>query len=270
MQIQHQAALQRENIPLLCFWQSKAQRHLLMMFYDAIRGLDNISDDPTRSPQERLAMLRAIYDQPPVWLQPYVAACKSGALNPAYGEQLMQAFMQDQTQTRLANWDALIAYSNLSAVPFGQGVLAIAGVLEVADKAAFAAVCQALQILNHLQDMKADYVQLDRIYVPADMLQAAGVTEQDLAADACSFALREVCDAVLEQCRSLLRTAQALPTSLPRLGIRLQARMVLLLAQALLQQLQRHDPLAQRVTLSRGAFTKALMQACWQEMLRRG
>ena len=40
--------------------------------------------------------------------------------------------------------------------------------------AASDALCAALQIINHLQDCGKDYRAIDRVYVPGDMLAAAG------------------------------------------------------------------------------------------------
>jgi squalene synthase HpnC len=83
---------------------------------------------------------------------------------------LLSAFELDQRKTRYATWDELIDYCRLSANPVGRLVLAALG--EKADDARLAAsdaVCTALQLTNHWQDIRRDWVERRRIYIPADM-----------------------------------------------------------------------------------------------------
>ena len=51
------------------------------------------------------------------------------------------------------------------------------------------ALCAALQIINHLQDCKDDYRNLDRVYVPLDALAARGAGVEALGAPQASPAL---------------------------------------------------------------------------------
>ena len=51
------------------------------------------------------------------------------------------------------------------------------------------ALCAALQIINHLQDCKDDYRDLDRVYIPHDALGAQRRGVEALAAERASPAL---------------------------------------------------------------------------------
>ena len=51
------------------------------------------------------------------------------------------------------------------------------------------ALCAALQIINHLQDCKDDYLNLDRVYVPLDTLAACGAGVEALGEPQASPAL---------------------------------------------------------------------------------
>jgi len=85
-------------------------------------------------------------------------------------EDLISAFEQDQHVTRFETWDDVIAYCRLSANPVGRLVLMVLG--ERRDDEAFArsdAICTALQLTNHWQDIRRDAVDRDRVYIPADM-----------------------------------------------------------------------------------------------------
>ncbi|MSQ89806.1 MAG: squalene synthase HpnC [Phycisphaerales bacterium] len=82
---------------------------------------------------------------------------------------LIAAFESDQTKTRYANWEELLQYCRLSADPVGRLVLMVLG--EPRDPEIFAAsdaICTALQLTNHWQDVSRDLMERDRIYVPMD------------------------------------------------------------------------------------------------------
>lgn len=105
---------------------------------------------------------------------------------------LLSAFELDQVKTRYATWDELVGYCRLSANPVGRLVLAALGEeVDDARLAASDAVCTALQLTNHWQDIRRDWVERRRIYVPADMHGIADL-EDRLAR---TVALGHSCDA---------------------------------------------------------------------------
>jgi phytoene/squalene synthetase len=55
------------------------------------------------------------------------------------------------------------------------------------------ALCAALQIINHLQDCKDDYRNLDRVYIPLDTLAAHATGVEALASAQASPALLAAC-----------------------------------------------------------------------------
>lgn len=85
-------------------------------------------------------------------------------------DHLIQAFEQDQHITRYNTWDQLIDYCRRSADPVGRLVLMIAGEPRTPERfAASDAVCTALQLTNHWQDVRRDLIDRNRIYIPRDM-----------------------------------------------------------------------------------------------------
>jgi len=83
---------------------------------------------------------------------------------------LISAFELDQTKSRYATWDEVLGYCRLSANPVGRIVLKVLGErCDDAQLAASDALCTALQLTNHWQDIRRDWVDRRRIYVPADM-----------------------------------------------------------------------------------------------------
>ncbi len=86
-------------------------------------------------------------------------------------DDLIRAFEQDQTVTRYDTWEQVIEYCRLSADPVGRLVLMIAGeprtdeLFELSD-----AICTALQLTNHWQDVRRDILERDRIYIPKELI----------------------------------------------------------------------------------------------------
>jgi squalene synthase HpnC len=92
---------------------------------------------------------------------------------------LISAFELDQTKTRYATWDEVIGYCRLSANPVGRIVLRVLGErCDDAQLAASDAVCTALQLTNHWQDIRRDWTERGRIYVPADMHEIEAFEER--------------------------------------------------------------------------------------------
>lgn len=109
----------------------------------------------------------------------------------------------DQTTARYATFEDLIGYCTLSADPVGRLVLAIADVatperIELSD-----AVCTALQVVEHLQDVAEDLAR-GRIYLPAEDMTRFGVTGADLAEPAAGPRVRELVAFEAARARTLL------------------------------------------------------------------
>jgi len=98
--------------------------------------------------------------------------------------RLISAFEMDQRVRRYQTWGELMGYCELSANPVGRIVLMMAGLRppEEEPKNAEAwrmsdAICSALQITNHVQDVRRDLLERDRVYLPSDEV---GFDAQDL------------------------------------------------------------------------------------------
>jgi len=85
-------------------------------------------------------------------------------------DDLISAFEMDQTTSRYETWNELLGYCRLSADPVGRLVLMTLGeprTKEFFDRSD--AICTALQLTNHWQDVKRDLLERDRIYLPSEM-----------------------------------------------------------------------------------------------------
>src|SRR5882757_8555683 len=83
---------------------------------------------------------------------------------------LLDAFVQDQTVTRYANWEELFGYCRNSANPVGRLVLYLCGYSDPQRQRLSDATCTALQLANFWQDVTVD-LQKDRVYIPLDVMQ---------------------------------------------------------------------------------------------------
>src|SRR5262249_51825488 len=124
-------------------------------------------------------------------------------LNPEPFRRLIQANRVDQQTTRYATYDDLLGYCELSANPVGRLVLSIAGVSTPERVERSDAICSALQVIEHLQDVAEDWAK-GRIYLPAEDLDRFGVTEADLAAPTAGSRVRDLIAFEAERAGALL------------------------------------------------------------------
>ena len=131
-------------------------------------------------------------------------------------------------------------------MPVGRFVLDVHG----EDRALWPAndaLCAALQIVNHLQDCGKDYRAIDRVYLPADMLAAAGAPIADLGAAQASPALRSVIVNLAARCDGLLIASTPFARGIADRRLGLEVAVIQRLAIDLVRRLKTRDPLAERV-----------------------
>ncbi len=94
-------------------------------------------------------------------------------------QKLIEANRRDQQVQRYESFDALLGYCALSANPVGHLVLHVAGAVTAENFELSDAICSALQIVEHLQDVAEDRAR-GRVYLPAVDLTRFGCSEEDL------------------------------------------------------------------------------------------
>jgi squalene synthase HpnC len=93
--------------------------------------------------------------------------------------RLIEANKRDQLQHRYLNWDQLLDYCHYSANPVGELYLALLGYTDTQRIQLANATCTALQLVNFWQDISRDAAN-NRIYIPQEELQRAGVSVDDV------------------------------------------------------------------------------------------
>jgi squalene synthase HpnC len=209
-----------ENFPVALRLLPRVVRDHLMAVYGFARLADDIGDEAVGDRLELLDWLEADLARAArgeathpllVRLTPTLAQCRL-PLDPF--QRLIEANRRDQFVSRYETMDELIEYCMLSAAPVGELVLGVFGVSTPARIALSNDVCNALQIIEHLQDVAEDLAS-DRVYLPQSDLRLYGCTEADLAARHAGPALRTVLRYEGGRARRLLNSARPLASQLP-------------------------------------------------------
>jgi phytoene/squalene synthetase len=241
-----------ENFPVASRLLPRQVRPQVMAFYRFVRTADDVADDAQLAPAEKLARLdamEALLDD---------AAGPLAGVGTVEARAMLGAFRQDAGQRRYADWAELEAYCARSAVPVGRMLLRLHEEEASAAPRAADALCEALQVLNHLQDLAPDRAAMDRIYLPVSWMDLAGGEAAFFDPD--NPGRRAVLDAALDRVEAALETAAPLPALLHS-GLRRQAAVTLHLAWRLLARLRQADPLLGRVALSKRDFALAFARA---------
>ncbi len=264
-----------ENFPVGSFLLPARLRPHVAVFYAYARAIDDIADHPTRSPADKLAALDG-FDAALLGETDDPAFAKGIRMRQSLQEtgvsvrhcrDLISAFRQDALKGRYADWDELIDYCNRSAAPVGRYLLDLHGE-SPCDYAYSDALCNALQVINHLQDCADDYRNLDRVYLPQDWMVAEGVEVAALAAPASSPGLRRVLDRALDGVDDLLRVARALPGALSNRRLAMESAVIVRIAEVLSRMLRRRDPVAERVELGRAQTLLCAVVGLWRAVRR--
>jgi squalene synthase HpnC len=241
-----------ENFPVASFLIHKRHRPVILAFYRFARAADDVADHPAATAAEKLHLLenmwRSLHGEAD--LSPEATAlCRvldERKLSPQHALHLLEAFRRDVTKLRYANWDELIDYCRYSAMPVGRFVLDVHGESRLAWPASDA-LCSALQIINHLQDCGRDYRDLDRVYIPLDILDKHGADPAALAAGTSSRPLRKIIAELAGRNVTLLVQSRAFSHQIMDHRLAWEVRLIQRLAENLNRRLITHDPLRDRV-----------------------
>lgn len=267
-----------ENFPVGSWLLRARLRPHVAAFYAYARAIDDIADNPALEPDDRIERLDGFARAVGGGETAGPAFRKAHDLRRSLAEtrvthrhcvDLIRAFRQDATKLRYDDWDDLIGYCNLSAAPVGRYLVDLHGEATAAYPASDA-LCNALQVLNHVQDCGADYRALDRVYLPQCWMAEAGVGVEALGGRRSPPALRQVLDRCLDAVDGLLALAGRLPGELRDLRFAMEAAVILAIARKLGRELRRRDPLAERVVLTKPQYAACGVRGIGRLLLRRG
>jgi phytoene synthase len=222
-----------ENFPVASLLLPGSLRAPIEVIYRFARSADDIADEGDAAPGDRLAALAA-YRQ-----ALREVAERRAAASPLFADlarivrehdlplslfaDLLDAFSQDVTQKRYADFAALADYCRRSANPVGRLLLHLFKRTSDSDLERSDAVCTALQLINFWQDVPLDYAK-GRIYLPQDEMAQHGVAERHIAERRCDAAWRSLMKHQVERSRTMILRGLPLARSLPgRIGLEIRA-----------------------------------------------
>lgn len=220
-----------ENFPVASLLVPRALRPHVCAVYAFARRADDFADLP-RFEGRRLSRLAA-------WERQLAAAVSGRARHPVFValghtirtrdlpveplRDLLSAFRQDVTVTRYATFEDLADYCRRSADPVGRLVLALFDRLTPRRALWSDAICTALQLANHWQDVGIDAAR-GRIYLPLEDLAAFGVAEEEVLAGRMSDRFRALLAFEIARTRDLFARGRPLCADVGgRLGLELRA-----------------------------------------------
>ncbi len=188
-----------ENFPVASLLLPRHLRAPVAAIYRFARSADDIADEGTATAEERLSSLQSYDDAlkdiaagrsiPPglaAVFTPLALTHQQTHLPLAPCHALLSAFMQDVQQTRYASYPELLNYCARSANPVGHLMLFLFKADTPENRALSDAICSALQLTNHWQDIAIDATkgQAGRIYLPQNELVAWGYHDADILSGA--------------------------------------------------------------------------------------
>ncbi len=248
-----------ENFPVASKLIQPRHRRIILAFYEFVRVADDIADHPTLSEAEKLhhldqleeSLLEPGPDKEPQGVALHDALAERG-LSPGHAQDLLTAFRLDVTKRRYADFDDLMGYCSFSAMPVGRFVLDVHGESQ-ATWPANDALCAALQIINHLQDCGGDYRNLDRVYIPLDVLRTNCAEASALGAPRASAGLRSAIVGLAQRTAGLLGHSREFSAQIKDRRLAFEVAVIQTLAERLVHLLQVRDPLCQPVHLAKPA-----------------
>ena len=236
-----------ENFPVASVLLPARLREPVRAIYAFARSADDISDEVALDDAERLAGLarygseldaveagRPTRDPIFLRLRPVIAA-HGLPLQPF--RDLLDAFAQDVSQKRYANFAELMDYCRRSADPVGRLLLHLFGIDDPKSQSLSDGICSSLQLINHWQDIALDW-RKGRIYLPQDELARFGIAESQIAEGRWDAAWAALMDFQIDRARVMMLAGSPLVRRLPgRIGLEL--RLIVASGLRMLDKLQR-------------------------------
>ncbi len=238
-----------ENFPVASLALPARLRPAVVAIYRFARTADDVADEGDAAPQQRIEQLDALRDeldrifggrQPLTLIGTELGrTVERHRLPPKPFYDLLDAFTQDVTRTRYADYAQLLDYCRRSANPVGRLLLYLYDAAGSDNLARSDAICTALQLTNFWQDVAVDW-RKGRVYLPQDELARFGVAESQIAEARCEAGWRALMQFQIDRSRALMLSGAPLGRALPgRIGLEL--RLTIAGGLRILEKIERAD-----------------------------
>lgn len=258
MKLRHKNKHQ-ENFPVGMMMFNKNIRKVVSDYYRFARYADDIADNPHIKPQVKVDKLyeleeiftgqRSYKGQKLKFVQTLKDEFAAHNLAPSLATDLLIAFRKDSLGFDYQTWGQLVDYCKYSAAPVGKFMLAV----HQENPSTFlpaTSLCVALQIVNHIQDLKYDVSLLKRLYLPADIMKKYHLQKEDLIQNKSSVSLQKAVKHIMEKTLGLVKEGSILPELIQSLSLRMEVCIILSLTNIMIKKILKGDILAQEIKLS--------------------
>jgi hydroxysqualene synthase len=216
-----------ENFPVASVLCPPALRPAVLAIYGFARTADDLADEGSDTPAQRLEALQAyradLYavgsgcEPTAHWAAvfgPLQLAIKQHHLPLQPLDDLLSAFMQDVCPCEYADRYAVLEYCQRSANPVGRLLLHLYGITQPQALQQSDHICTALQLINFWQDLSVD-IPRGRMYVPHAERVCYGVTPSMLQTQQDNTATRGLVKALVAWARGHMQQGLPLVHTLP-------------------------------------------------------
>lgn len=255
----HNSVGHYENFPVASVLLPRHLRRPTALIYRFARQADDFADEGDFTAAQRFELLKGFRDeldriaiaQAPETAFFAALASEIARFNLPLSAfyDLLDAFSQDITKTRYADFGEVMQYCRRSANPVGRLLLTLHGSATERNFALSDAICSSLQLINFLQDIAVDYAK-GRIYLAQDEMTRYRVDEQQIGCSNTGGTWQAFMLFQIERARRLLYCGAPLAKILRgRFGLEL--RMIVIGGETILRKLHktRGDVFTQRPVL---------------------
>ena len=250
-----------ENFPVACKLFSPQNRVLITHYYNFARACDDIADNPSLTTKEKNKQLddaentlfnNGHFLQAQVLREDFIKE----KLDFSLATDLLVAFKRDAINKPYKTWAQLLDYCRYSAEPVGRFMLALHNENPSTYLPA-SALCTVLQLTNHIQDLRSDIFELNRNYLPEELLKKHKVSQKSLLSGKSSKSLQNLTNDILNRCRYLLKDARILPSIIKNRRLNFYICVTISLTDILINKLYNKDVMSDKVVLSKVDWLKA-------------
>ena len=252
-----------ENFPVASFLMTKKIRSIVRVFYFFARMADDIADHQKLSSNQKKNILlffdNAISKGKKTnnkVVDKMIARFKELPSGKKYSRNLLKAFMMDASNKKYKNWNDLLYYCKFSANPVGRFVIDAVNERKNIEKIyeASDSLCTALQIINHIQDCKKDFKELNRVYIPESFFKKYSLDKKILRKSKSEENFERLKIEIIDNVLTSLRKTKLGLREIQSWRLRKETLIILNIAKRLCNLLKINDPLEKQIKLSRIDF----------------
>ena len=252
-----------ENFPVSSFLIDSKKAVHIKNFYHFARISDDVADNMLLDSSEKIRILK-YFDNLLLerkennlrFMNNLIFTLNNQNLSSENPRKLLKAFLMDSSKLRYKNWDELINYCNHSASPVGRFVVDLHHKNHPHEKIkkiylGTDGLCNCLQILNHLQDIKEDFEKLDRIYLPMDYFRYEQLKISSLEQSFAVDPLQRVIKKCLTKVDIILSDSEKYLLTITNKKLLKETMVIFFIAKKLSKLLANNDPIKKKIKLSR-------------------